>query len=443
MADKVVVDGELSMDTIIDGDLQLESQIKGETESVIKIEPKLEPITVSKNGMFLPSEGMDGFSSVTVDADIEDDYEWRKPEDWPDLESIELPGSWDTSTLYLLYDRSCGVDNVSVTCDGRVAEVYRGTVENGQFVGELIGQNVWGIDDTLTQDYTVYKIVTINRLALTCPSRVSWDTPATYSWSRQGCVWIYGEAPTATGGMFGNSGCSILNPWLRRIAILHMTNITGGFTFPANAFTGSGAADISVSFEIGKEEYGDWSGITTRRTGNGPVTPPIKQKSDYVVKNVTFNNYYEKGNICARNVVLINPHGLLFSGQYSYDQYVEKFVVIGGDLKARPTGMRYQFYFAYNIRTINLEGVDFSELTDEGSSFRNCYNLQYLKLNDTWAQSVTLPESPRLTRESILGLFNDLPEITTNKKITLHKTAKGRVTPEEIAIVTQKGWTVA
>lgn len=29
MADKVVVDGELSMDTVIDGDLQLESQVEG------------------------------------------------------------------------------------------------------------------------------------------------------------------------------------------------------------------------------------------------------------------------------------------------------------------------------------------------------------------------------------------------------------------------------
>lgn len=380
---------------------------------------------------------------IAIDnLEVEDDYEWRKPEDWPDLESIELPGSWDTSTLYLLYDRSCGVDNVSVTCDGRVAEVYRGTVENGQFIGELIGQNVWGIDDTLAQDYTVYKIVTINRLALTCPSRVSWDTKASYSWSRQGCVWIYGEAPTATGGMFGNSGCSILNPWLRRIAILHMTNITGGFTFPSNAFTGDGAADISVSFEIGKEEYGDWSGITTRRTGNGPVTPPIKQKSDYVVKNVTFNNQYDKGYICARNVVLINPHGLLFPGQYSYDQYIEKFVVIGGDLKAKPTGMRYQFYYAYSLHTVDLKDVDFSDMTDAYGAFSSCYNLENLRLNSTWSQEIGLNNSPKLTRESILGLFNDLPEITTGKKIALHRTAKGRITAEEIAIATNKGWTV-
>lgn len=375
--------------------------------------------------------------------EVEDNYEWRKPSEWPDLESITLPNSWEESTIYCLYDRSCGVDAVGLYFDGLVSSVYRGTVNNGVFTGELVASNVIRFEDTLTQDYTVYKIVTSNRLNLYATRSVSWDPVASYSWSRQGLVWIYGEAPTAGNSMFGDTNVSVLNPWLRRIAVLHLDNITSGFTFPDNSFRGAGPADISVSFAIGKNEYGDWSGITLRRTGNGPVTPPIKQKSDYIVKNVTFNNQIDRGEICARNVVLINPHGFLFQGQYCYSQYIEKVVVSGGDLKAKPDGMNYQFYFCYKLHTADLKGVDFSELTNAVDSFGRCYGLRNLRLNDTWEQNLYLDQSPLLTRESVLGLFDDLPTISTTRTLTLQRNAKERVTDAEIAVITQKGWTVA
>ena len=103
--DEVVLDGELSLINQLDGDALISTQIDGDADGVVKINPILEPITVSENGTFYPSDGVNGFSHVTVDADIEDDYEWRKPDDWPDLESVELPNSWDTNTIFFLFDR--------------------------------------------------------------------------------------------------------------------------------------------------------------------------------------------------------------------------------------------------------------------------------------------------------------------------------------------------
>lgn len=434
MADKVVVDGELSMDTIIDGDLQLESQVEGETESVIKIEPKLEPITVSKNGVFLPSEGMDGFSSVTVDADIEDDYEWRKPEDWPDLESVKLPDRWDLDTIYFLFDRSCGIDEVGFV--GGRFRVYKGTVENGEFIGDIVANNVGSFDDTLTEQYTVYKIEQTSRNNTVLFSR-NFMVGTNYAWMDIGCVWIYGEVPLHS-NLGGTSGQSVLTPYMRRMVYRHVQN--NSFTFPENLSRGAGF-DISVSFLCASGNvYGDWNGIALRRTGNGPVTPPIKQKSDYVVKNVTFNNQYTRGAITARNVVLINPHGTLFNGQYQYDGFIEKFIVKGGDLICR--NMLYQFYLAQHLKICELHDVDFSECTSSGSAFSNCYSLERLTLNDTWSLDLYMGESPNFRYDALIDIFDVLPVVSNGQKITLSRRTYALLTAEDIEIATNKGWTV-
>ena len=55
------------------------------------------------------------------------------------------------------------------------------------------------------------------------------------------------------------------------------------------------------------------------------------------------------------------------------------------------------------------------------------YNLQTLNL---------------LTRESIMVLINGLPATSTNKNFRLHASAFARLTEEDIAIATSKGWTV-
>lgn len=435
--DEVVLDGELSLVNQLDGDALISTQIDGDANGVIKINPVLEPITVSQNGTYYPSEGTDGFSQVTVDADIEDDYEWRKPDDWPDLESVELPNLWDTNTLYFLYDKSCGIDNVAIS--GYRMDVYKGTVVNGEFIGELVGNNIYDYLDTLIEQYTVYKIVQSYANQITFARSTAVGTPS-YSWMMQGCVWIYGELPLQN-QIGGSSGSSLLTPYMKRMVFRHVQN--GGFTFPANCFKRDAVGfDTSVSFLCASgNEYGDWDGIALRRTGNGPVTPPIKQKSDYVVRNVTFNNQHTTGNISARNVVLINPHGILFPQQYQEDNIIEKFVVKGGDLVCN--SMYYQFSSCRNLRICDMGDVDFSSCTNVGSAFTGCTNLETLVLNETWAYELDLRNSPKLTRETLLNLFDVLPIIDTAKNIRLNKSVYYlQLTDDDIAIVTDKGWVV-
>ena len=58
--------------------------------------------------------------------------------------------------------------------------------------------------------------------------------------------------------------------------------------------------------------------------------------------------------------------------------------------------------------------------------------------------SISFSESPNLERASILALFYGLADLTgkTAQTVTLHATAKARLTAEDIKIATDKNWKV-
>ena len=84
--------------------------------------------------------------------------------------------------------------------------------------------------------------------------------------------------------------------------------------------------------------------------------------------------------------------------------------------------------------------------------FSNCTALTSLKLNDLGhnqsCTSLDLSDCSKLTKDSILYLFNNAFDrasagYTYSFKITLNATTKALLTEEEIAIATNKGFTVA
>ena len=62
-----------------------------------------------------------------------------------------------------------------------------------------------------------------------------------------------------------------------------------------------------------------------------------------------------------------------------------------------------------------------------------------------WNFSVSLSSSSYLTHDSIIGLLNNLKDLTgdTAKTITLGSTNLAKLTDEEKAIATNKNWTLA
>ena len=377
-----------------------------------------------------------GDKAVGLNTGLDDAYNWKKPPQWPDLESVPLPGSWTVNTLYFLYDRKCGIDEVDIK--GARMTVYKGFVENGEFIGEQIAENTSNFNDSLTNEYTVYKITQTVETPITFGNNAAYSV--NYSWMKQGCVWIYGELPKAR-NIGGTSGPSLLTPYLRRINFSHVQNMY--FTFPENdhCFIASSSPwSISVSYVCGYQQPNDWGGLPVSRTGNGPITPPIKQNSDYVVRNVNFQNSYDRAAITAKKIILDNPSGTIRSGQYRNDKIIEKFICNNGT--AKMLNAQSQFCYAINLKKCDLSGIDFTETSRSDGFLDGCWSLQTLVLNDSWTLPLNLGGCPNLSHESLINLFNTLPTITSNNKITLNRYVFTNLTDQERQIVTSKGWVV-
>ena len=122
------------------------------------------------------------------------------------------------------------------------------------------------------------------------------------------------------------------------------------------------------------------------------------------------------------------------------------------------TFMGGMFDSCTNLTALDLSSFDTSAVTNMSFMFYDCGNLTTIigthTLEEVQAgtikalkgtkESLNLSYSPLLERASILALFYGLGDLTGNTKqtISLHATAKARLTAEDIKIATDKNWDV-
>ena len=195
------------------------------------------------------------------------------------------------------------------------------------------------------------------------------------------------------------------------------------------------------------------------------------------IKSILFND----GNVDKPNVPNYTISGKPVS--YKCSQSTSKVVFKDFDTSA-VTDMRSMFYGCSKLTTLNLSSFDTSAVTNMNEMFKYCDRLTTLDLSsfDTSAVnfmsgmfyncdnlttiigthtleevqagtvkamrglkiSISFSDSPNLERASILALFYGLADLTGNTKqtISLHSTAKARLTAEDIKIATDKNWDV-
>ena len=194
------------------------------------------------------------------------------------------------------------------------------------------------------------------------------------------------------------------------------------------------------------------------------------------IKSILFND----GNVDSPNVLYYTISGKPVS--YICSQSTSKVVFKDFDTSA-VTDMRSMFYgcdrlttldlssfdtsavnfmagmFKYcdRLTTLDLSNFDTSAVTNMGYMFENCSNLTTIigthTLEDVQAGTIKALKgtkvsldlyTPLLERASILALFYGLADLTGNTKqtISLHATAKARLTAEDIKIATDKNWDV-
>ena len=113
--------------------------------------------------------------------------------------------------------------------------------------------------------------------------------------------------------------------------------------------------------------------------------------------------------------------------------------------------LNFLFYNCSKITTIDLSSFDLTNATDMTNMFYNCRSLTDLQLPDLGhnqnCTSLDLTYCSALTKDSILFLFNNAFDRATAGytkafTITLNATTKALLTEDEIAIATNKGFTV-
>lgn len=103
-----------------------------------------------------------------------------------------------------------------------------------------------------------------------------------------------------------------------------------------------------------------------------------------------------------------------------------------------------QFFRDAKAKYINISNQDFSTLSSVSSTaFEYCYNLEEVKCENTIFPAANLnyfPSSTKLSKQSILDMFNQLPTASATVKIPRH--ILNNLTEDELLIATNKGWTV-
>lgn len=97
------------------------------------------------------------------------------------------------------------------------------------------------------------------------------------------------------------------------------------------------------------------------------------------------------------------------------------------------------FYGCSSLRSVNLDISNVGQ--SNGNVFYNCSGLVDCFLTGLKVY-LDLHWSPNLSKESVLFIFNNAQVITSSKAITLKKEMFNQLTADEIAIATEKGFSV-
>ena len=125
------------------------------------------------------------------------------------------------------------------------------------------------------------------------------------------------------------------------------------------------------------------------------------------------------------------------SSMFSYCYYI---ITVPLFDTSKVTNMRSMF--EYCSRIISVPSFDTSKVTDMNFMFSNCSNLETIHMLNIRA-SLDISASNKFTREALLEIIGNLKTVTTTKRLTMGATNLAKLTEEDKAIATNKGWTLA
>lgn len=128
--------------------------------------------------------------------------------------------------------------------------------------------------------------------------------------------------------------------------------------------------------------------------------------------------------------------------QYLFEAYKGTSVdgLISFNDTSNVTNMYSMFYNCQNLTSIPQ--LDASNVITFDRAFYNCKNLKEFHMTGMKA-SFDIKQSTLLTREALVEILNNLASVTSTKTLTMGPTNLEKLTDEDKAIATNKGWELA
>jgi surface protein len=104
--------------------------------------------------------------------------------------------------------------------------------------------------------------------------------------------------------------------------------------------------------------------------------------------------------------------------------------------------MGYMFSYCTNLTSLDVSNWDISKATTISGAFNNCTVLVDFKAPKNISAPMDVSYSTALSHDSLMSIINNLITVTSSKTLTLGATNLAKLTADEIAIATNKGWTV-
>ena len=104
------------------------------------------------------------------------------------------------------------------------------------------------------------------------------------------------------------------------------------------------------------------------------------------------------------------------------------------------TSMNEMFSNCTDLKSV--PSFDTSNVTTMSSMFSNCPRLETIHMINIGA-NLDIKSSTEFTREALLEIIGNLKTVTSTKKLTMGATNLAKLTDEDKAIATNKGWTLA
>ena len=398
--------------------------------------------------------------------------EWVRPDGWPDLDSIDLTGF---DGVYLTYDltktEGYGWIGLLAKTSGQASwTVERGHLEAGQFVAERteqVANNEYfrePLDDTygtiqLWRVSTSGHITELKFVPLTATSASNMYN------NLQPCVERVGRLPYA-GNFSSGLGTVQTNRcwgtlWMQHDKLLDVSSVT----------TLSGAWQSCYSLQSLDLSGWDTGSVTTLQDAwNGCYSLQSLDLSGWDVSSVTnissaWRNCYSLQSLDLSGWAVSSVTNMAYA--WANCNSLQSLDLSGWDTGSL-SAMQNAWQNCFSLQSLNLSGWDVSDVTTLSGTWQSCYSLQSLNLSgwdtgsltalqNAWQNCSSLVDylppvvaidhsygsTTELSIASLLRIIASLPVVTGARTLTLGQTNKLKLTAEQIAVATQKGWTVA